>query len=419
MNKKDFSLEIGAMPDGRQGKTITATFSDLADQTNGSVIVKCGETSIFATAVMSKEPKKDASWFPLVVDYEERFYAAGKILGGQFMRREGRPSEEAILTCRVIDRTLRPLFDQAIRNDIQVVVMVLSIDEENDPDILSVIGASLALATSDIPWSGPVGAVRIIKNKEGRFLVNAGYGEREGALLDAVICGKDGNINMIETEAKEVDEDTMKEAFALALTEIQKIEDFQKKIIAEIGKKKAELKIDRVTDEMRALFAAEIDPKLSEAVFSSKPGYNNMRDLEKIWRTAFSEKFPAGPSSMAEALYEEKVNDIVHKEAIEKDRRPDGRKLDEIRELSGVAGGVSKVLHGSGIFFRGATHVLSVLTLGNPKDCQMLDGMELRWKKYFMHHYNFPPFSTGETGRMGATNRRSIGHGALAEKALR
>ncbi|MBI5139897.1 MAG: polyribonucleotide nucleotidyltransferase [Candidatus Vogelbacteria bacterium] len=412
MNKKEFSLEVG-------GKVITATFSDLADQTNGAVMIKCGETSIFATAVMGKKQKKDASFFPLVVDYEERFYAAGKILGGQFIRREGRPSEEAILTCRVVDRTIRPLFDQRIRNDIQVVVMALSIDEENDPDILSVIGASLALGASDIPWNGPVGAVRVVKDKEGKFLINAGYKDRENAVLDTVICGKNENINMIETEAKETNEDELKETFRIALAEIKTIEEFQKKVIAEIGKTKVMVKVDETTDEMNTLFETEIEPKLYEAVFSNRPGYENMGGLEDVWFKLFAEKFPDAKMALAEELFEEKVNDIVHKEAIEKDKRPDGRKIDEIRELSGVAGGVSTVLHGSGVFYRGATHVLSVLTLGSPKDSQLLDGMEVRERKYFMHHYNFPPFSTGEIGRMGGINRRAVGHGALAEKALR
>ncbi|MDO8493653.1 MAG: polyribonucleotide nucleotidyltransferase [bacterium] len=411
MKKKEYSVEIG-------GKKITATFSDLVDQANGSVIIKCGETSILATAVMGKKDKPEMDYFPLVVDYEEKFYAAGMILGGQFNKREGRPSDEAILTGRVIDRTIRPLFESFIRRDVQIIITALSIDSENDPDILAVLGASLAIATSDIPWNGPVGSVRVILNEAGETKINASYSEREEAKLDAVICGKDGKINMIETEAKEVSEDAMKKVFTDALVEIQKLEDFQKNIIKEIGKQKVVLEKPMLPAEAVALFKEVIAPKGDAALFSGA-GNDRIYKLQDEWLKIFKEKFPDINKGLAVEHYEEMINDLLHNEAVERDRRPDSRKMDELRQLQAEAGGISSVLHGTGIFYRGGTHVLSVLTLGSPKDAQLLDGMELRGSKYFMHHYNFPPFSSGETGRMGGINRRAVGHGALAEKALR
>lgn len=411
MQKKEYSLEIG-------GKKITATFSDLVDQANGSVIIKCGETSILATAVMGKKDKPEMDYFPLVVDYEEKFYAAGMILGGQFNKREGRPSDEAILTGRVIDRTIRPLFEGYIRRDVQIVITALSIDEENDPDVLSVLGASLAIATSDIPWNGPVGSVRVIINENGETKINASYSEREKARLDAVICGKDGKINMIETEAKEISEDHMEKVFSNALDEIQKIEDFQKGIIKEIGKEKVVIEKPAFPAEAKGLFKETIEPKVESALFSGA-GNDKIYKLQDEWVKIFQEKFPDINKGLALEHYEECINDLLHKEAVEKERRADSRKLDQLRDLKAQAGGFSSVLHGTGLFYRGGTHVLSVLTLGSPKDAQLLDGMELRGNKYFMHHYNFPPFSSGETGRMGGINRRAVGHGALAEKSLR
>ncbi|MBI3632096.1 MAG: polyribonucleotide nucleotidyltransferase [Candidatus Vogelbacteria bacterium] len=411
MQKKEYSVEIG-------GKKISATFSDLADQASGSVIVKCGETSILATAVMSKKERSELDYFPLVVDYEEKFYAAGKILGGQFIRREGRPSDEAILTGRVIDRTIRPLFESHIRRDVQIVITALSIDEHNDPDILSVLGASLAIATSNIPWNGPVSGIRVVIDTNGETKINASYTEREGAKVDAVLCGKDGKINMIETEAKETSEDQMRIVFSKALEEIKKLEEFQRSIIREIGKEKTVIEKLRLPPEALALFDETIVPKADNALFSGA-GNDKIHKLQDEWFKSFQEKFPEIHKGLASEHYDDLINNLLHQEAVEKDRRADGRKLDEVRNLSAVAGGLSAVLHGTGIFYRGGTHVLSVLTLGSPKDAQLLDGMEVREKKYFMHHYNFPPFSGGETGRMGGINRRAVGHGALAEKALR
>jgi len=396
-------------------KTLTAEFSDLADQANGSVLLRYGNTTVLATAVLGE--KKEGDFFPLTVDYEERFYATGRILGSRFLRREGRPSTEAILSGRVVDRTVRPLFNQGIRNEVQVVLTTISIDQD-DPDVVSVIAASLALGTSDIPWNGPVSAVRMNKNNE--WLVNPDFKAREeaGVTLDLIACGKDGMINMIEVGSKEVSEAILNEALAKASQEIEKIQKWQEKIIKEIGKKKTEVEIAEATPGTKELFDKEIEKQLKKYVFSGKPGKEKIGEINKIWMDTFTAKMPEGDVLLAQEVFEEAVNNLLHSEAIDNNERPDGRDMDEIRPLFAKAGGVSSILHGSGIFYRGGTHILSTLTLGSPGDALVIEGVTVEENKRFMHHYNFPPFSTGETGRMGGTNRRMIGHGALAEKAL-
>jgi len=396
-----------------------AEFNDLADQTNGAVMLRYGNTVVLATVVIGD--LKDSDYFPLTVEYEERFYATGKILGSRFMRREGRPSTEAILSGRIVDRTIRPLFNQKTRNEVQVVITTLSIDQD-DPDVVSVIAASLALGTSDIPWNGPVSAVRIGKN--GEWLVNPDYKAREeaGVKLDMVACGKDGMINMIEVAGKEVGEEIVTEGLVKASEEIEKIQKWQAKIIKEIGKKKIEVVLPEPTEGTKELFSAEIAPKLLKYVFTSDQSAGGdkkkLAEINEIWMSAFKEKMPEGNVGMAQEIFEEAVNDALHNEAIDNDKRPDGRKMDELRPLFAQAGNVSPILHGTGIFFRGGTHIMSILTLGSPGDALIIDGVVAQENKRFMHHYNFPPFSTGETGRMSGTNRRMIGHGALAEKAL-
>lgn len=408
MKTKQYSLEVG-------DKTLSAEFNDLADQANGSVLVRYGNTAVLATAVMGE--LRDGNFFPLTVDYEERFYATGRILGSRFVRREGRPSTEAILTGRIVDRTIRPLFNQKMRNEVQVVVTTIAIDQD-DPDVVSVIAASLALGASDIPWNGPVSAVRICK--DGALLVDPDYKAREeaGITLDMVACGKDGMINMIEVAGKQVSEGDLNESLVKASEEIEKIQEWQKTIIKEVGKKKMEVKLPEPTPGTKELFDEEIAPKLSKYVFSGQPGHAKLSEINAIWTETFKEKMPEGDVLQAQEVFEEAVNEIIHKEAIENDRRADGRKMDEIRPLFAKAGGISGMLHGSGIFYRGGTHILSALTLGSPGDALVIEGVTIEENKRFMHHYNFPPFSTGETGKLGGTNRRMIGHGALAEKAL-
>ena len=408
MISKQYSLEIG-------GKILSAEFNDLADQADGSVIVRYGNTAVLATAVMGN--LKDGDFFPLTVDFEERFYATGRILGSRFVRREGKPSTEAILAGRIVDRTIRPLFNQKMRNEVQVIVTTLAIDEF-DPDVVSVIAASLALGVSRIPWNGPASAIRIAKDHN--WFINPDYATRDEAKIDLelVACGKDGMINMIEVASHEVGEDLVNEGLKRASEEIEKIQAWQKQIIAEIGKPKAEVVLPEPTPGTKELFDAEIKPKLAQYIMSGTPGHDHINEINGIWMELFKEKMEEGNVAMAQEVFEEAVNELLHEEVINNGRRADGRTVDQIRPLFAQAGGVSSMLHGCGIFYRGGTHILSALTLGSPGDALVIDGTTAESNKRFMHHYNFPPFSTGETGRVGSTNRRMIGHGALAEKAL-
>jgi polyribonucleotide nucleotidyltransferase len=413
MKKREFSVDLN-------GKPLVAEFSDLVENAHGSVILKYGNTSILATAVMSKNAKEGGDYLPLTVDYEEKFYASGQILGSRFMKREGKPSDEAILSGRVVDRTIRPLFDQWIRHEIQVIITILSIDQD-DPDVLAVVAASLALGVSKIPFHGPVSAIRIAKHRTDGFEINPTYLERENENfeLDLIACGKDGNINMIELGGDEAQEGTIVEALKKASEEIEKINAWQNKVIAEIGVPKVNLVAPVMPEEVKNLFATEIEPKLESFVMSGIPGGSKIGEIMDIWMALAKEKLPDISSSFAEHLFEEKVDALIHYQALNNNKRADGRGIDEIRPLFAQAGGISPILHGSGIFYRGGTHILTALTLGGPSDAQIINGMEESTDaKRFMHHYNFPPYSTGETGRMGGTNRRMIGHGALAEKAL-
>ncbi|HEY4511518.1 MAG TPA: polyribonucleotide nucleotidyltransferase [Candidatus Paceibacterota bacterium] len=412
MLKKEYSIEIG-------GKMLTAEFNNLAERAHGSVLVKYGNTTILATAVMSTKSKESGDFFPLTVDFEEKFYATGRILGSRFVRREGKPSDEAVLSGRIVDRTIRPLFDQWIRHETQVIITVLSIDEE-DPDVLGVIGASLALGVSNIPWNGPVGAIRIGKIKgQNDFILNPTYAWRDTPDLEfeLVACGQHGTINMVELGGNETVESTVSKALVLAAEEISKLQKFQETIIKEIGVPKRSIPQQVISKEATTLFEKEIAPKMDEYVFTGIPGDSKIYELKDLWLAVFEKALPEEHRALAENFFEEKVNALIHHEAVLSGRRPDGRGTDDIRPLYAQAGGVSSILHGSGIFFRGQTHILSVLTLGGPQDVQLIEGVGEEEKKRFMHHYNFPPFSTGETGRTGA-NRRMIGHGALAEKAL-
>lgn len=413
MKSKKYSVEVN-------GSVLEAEFSDLAENAHGSVLLRIGDTAVLATAVMSKG-EKDADFFPLSVEYEERFYASGQILGSRFMRREGRPSDEAILCGRVVDRTIRPLFDPELRNEVQVVVTILSLDK-HDPDVLGVIASSLALATSHIPWNGPVGAVRVGKLKgSDNFLINPSYEEREREdyELDLVACGRDGTINMIEVGANEVSEDVLMKALEKAREELDKIQVFQEKIVKEIGVKKTVIEKKEVSEAVKSLFEEKIASKISQIV--GEPGKAKIYELEDEWFKLLSENFPDFGEKELRAprkMFHDAINDFVHKISLEQNKRVDGRGFDELRPLYAKAGGISSVLHGSGIFYRGGTHIFSALTLASPGQAQIIDGMETHEDKRFMHHYNFPPFSSGEVGRVGSTNRRMIGHGALAEKAL-
>lgn len=411
MQKKVYSLELA-------GKTLTAEFSDLTAHANGSVLLRMGETAVLVTAVMSTK-ESGAPYFPLSVEFEEKFYAAGQILGSRFQRREGRPSDEAILSARIIDRTIRPLFNQSIRRDIQVVVSVLAVGED-DPDVLGVLGASLALAVSDIPWSGPIGAIRLARNEKSQaVLINPSYTDREKNQLDIemFVCGKDGTINMIETAAYEQSEADVLQLFETAVTYHKQLETWQAMIVSEIGKQKQLLPEVIVPEELIHIYVSEFETLLKQEMFNKRAGKDHIYAVKKLFLKKAEEV--GLDTSIASEYFETKIDIELHKGAIERGERADGRGLDDVRELYAQAGGISPVLHGSGIFYRGGTHIFSALTLGGPEAAQLIDTMEEQeGKKRFMHHYNFPPFSVGETGRIGGFNRRMIGHGALAEKAL-
>lgn len=411
MQKKSFSVELA-------GKTLTAEFNDLTAHVNGSVMLRYGETVILVTAVMS-DRESSANYFPLSVEFEEKYYAAGQILGSRFGRREGRPSDEAVLSARIVDRTIRPLFNQTMRNDIQVVVTVLAIGED-DPDVLAVIGASLALCVSDIPWNGPVGAVRIARTKDtGVLVVNPTYQERADRKMDVELlaCGKAGTINMIETAAYEVGESEIVSMLEEASKVHLAIEAFQAQIINEIGKTKIEVATPEIPAELVHIYESEFEAKLRSEMFSKRAGKDHIYAVKKEFLTAV--KAAELKEAVASEYFEDKIDHELHAGALERGERADGRAMDAVRELYAQAGGISPVLHGSGIFYRGGTHIFSALTLGGPEAAQLIDTIEEHdTKKRFMHHYNFPPFSVGETGRVGGFNRRMIGHGALAEKAL-
>ncbi|PJE64188.1 MAG: polyribonucleotide nucleotidyltransferase [Candidatus Ryanbacteria bacterium CG10_big_fil_rev_8_21_14_0_10_43_42] len=416
METKQFSIEVA-------GKPLVAEFSPLAEQANGSVLVRYGETVVFATAVMDKKEREGAKFFPLMVDYEEKFYAAGRILGSRFMRREGRPSEEAILMSRVIDRSIRPLFDHRMRNDLQVTVTALAVDEQNDPDVPALFAASLALAVSNIPWNGPVAAVRVCKTAEGMHSINPTYEEREDNTLDTFFTGVPGHINMIEASAKEASEEEFITAFEEGSAVIKQLIAFQNDIVKEMGVPKRTIKLPEPTDELIKALAA-YEERVEDAIYETDKVLRaeRMNDMMNEWMSHVAESYPDASAQLAEHMFEELMNNIVHRNILDKpdgeEKRADGRALNEIRPLF-TKTHITERNHGSAIFYRGQTHILSVATLGAPGDSLLIEGMEVREKRHFMHHYNFPPFSVGEVKPMRGPGRREIGHGALAEKALR
>lgn len=404
------------------GKTLTAEFTDLTHKADGSVLIRYGETVLMITAVMGQSGKLDVPYFPLSVEFEERFYASGAILGSRFIRREGRPSEHAILSARIVDRTIRPLFNHQIRNEVQVVITTLA-QGDDDTDVLAVIGASLALGVSDIPWNGPVAAVRIAHNRTtDELVVNPGIDVLGSNTLDFEIlsCGADQKITMIETAAREINEtDTI--AILEASTVLhQEIVSWQNTIIAAIGKQKRTPVTAVIPAAVGDMFTRDFRDTLKQALFSKTPGKSHLEKVKSDFVTAVKNSdFVDMPPYAAETVFEEALNTMIHQGAIHEQQRADGRDFDTVRPLFAQAGGISPVLHGSGIFYRGDTHILTVLTLGGPESAQTIDTAEAGGEsKRFMHHYNFPPYSVGETGRVGGSNRRMIGHGALAEKAL-
>ncbi len=416
MIKDTFELAIG-------DKTLTIKLTDWAEQASGSCLVSLGETVVMTTAMMSQKNTDDKDFFPLSVDYEEKFYAAGKILGSRFLKRESRPSDEAILLSRMIDRAVRPLFPKDFKKEIQVIATCISFDGENDPDIISMISASLALGISNIPWNGPLGAIKVGK-VAGKFVLNPTYKEREESqfelTLSAILHDGEVLINMIEMSGKEVSEYDVMEATQFAGTALTQIIDFQKSIIKKVGQEKAtfkpavEIEIDKDIKEF-------LGDRLEKALDEAHPGEKNLLHIDIIEDELVAHikaKYPdTGKEKQVMPFFEKEMERLIIKNIIEKDRRPDGRKSEDIRNLVADIALLPRT-HGSAMFHRGLTKVLSILTLGGPGDQQLLDGMEIIGKKRFMLHYNFPPFSTGETGFMRGPKRREIGHGHLAEKAL-
>ena len=414
--KEQFKLNIA-------DKDLVVEINDLAEQAAGSCMARYGDTVVLATAVMSKLPREGVDFFPLTVEYEERFYAAGKILGSRFIRRESRPSDEAIITARAIDRAIRPRFPETFRNEVQVVVTCLSWDGENDPDIVGILAASVALGISNIPWTSPIAPLRIGQLNE-KFIVNPTYEERKGGKLDMVLVGLQENnqalINMIEMEGEEVQENTVMEACELAKPHLKNLIDFQNEIIKKTGRTKEAVAEPAIDRELEKEFKDFLGDRLEKALFQVKKAdrENALQNLENNLAYFIEGKFPGlGKTKYIKDFFEKEINRLVHENALRSGRRADGRKLDEIREIKTEAGILPRT-HGSGLFIRGETKALAILTLGTPSDVRLMEGMEIRGKKRFMHHYNFPPYSSGEVKPMRGPGRREIGHGMLAEKAL-
>lgn len=420
-------------------KTYTATFAGnplivkvgkLAQQASGSVLVQYGETTVLATAMLGDLVDKD--YFPLSVDFEERYYAAGKIKGSKWIKREGRPSDDAILSGRVIDRAIRPRFNQNIRNEVQCVATVLSFDHTNDADMPAAFAVSTALMISNIPYAGPVSSVRVGR-KGGTFIINPTYAERAESDLDIIVSGTSapdatvgaGRINMIEAGAKIVPEDIMSGAIEAGFEALQELNALQKKIAQDVGVAKAELVVFKHDEELAARVREFCEPKLDTALFtdSKTEHYAGQAKVKEELMAHLDEIYKDSPDlaekkTEAENLFEDSIDRIVHNNVLEKERRVDGRKLDQLRAISSEVGVIPHT-HGNGLFMRGETQALSTLTLAAPGLEQWIETMEVDLtKKGFIHHYNFPPYSVGETGRIGATGRREIGHGALAERAL-
>ncbi len=417
---KKYSLTLGE-------ETLKIEIGKLAGQASGAVTAQLGDTVVLSTAVMSKNQKAGADYMPLIVDYEEKYYARGKILGSRFVRREGRPSEEAILNARLIDRAIRPLFDQSIRNEIQIISTILSVDEKNDPDVIAMIAASIALSISDIPWGGPIAAVRIGRN-DSEWILNPSFEQREAGIADLVVStSPDLKINMIEAGGSEIKEEDLLSGFEFAQDALKNIIDFSKKIANDFNTPKIDAILQETDSELeeRTNEFLNKDNALGNALNEKKKGerLTNLDTLKEQLKIHITEMdLPDGKAGetkvkAAETLFEKAVDEMVHKNILEKELRPDGRKLDELRDLNSEIEFLPRT-HGSGLFQRGETQVLSALTLGAPSDVLIIEGMIVSKKKRFMNQYNFPPYSVGETGRVGAPGRREIGHGALAEKAL-
>jgi polyribonucleotide nucleotidyltransferase len=407
---KSYSKEFG-------GKQITLETGKLAFQAGGAVTLRVGDTVVFATATMGNEPRQGIDFFPLTVDYEERMYAGGRI-PGSFFRREGRPSEEAILIARLTDRPIRPLFPKDMRNDVQVILYSFSADTENPIDILAVNAASAALTISDIPWAGPVGAVRIGRI-DGEFILNPTFSEKEKSDLDLRLAGTKEAILMVECGAEFVDEDTLVAALEFGHQALQEFIALQIQMAEEVGKSKRDYPRFILDEDLKAKVFERVVPELKE-LFNRPYAKNTQDDALYSLRDSVIAELSAEDETLAGSIkqaFEQAEKSVVRSRILEQGMRPDGRGLTDIRSI-GSEVEVSPRAHGSGLFTRGETQVLTLATLGTPREAQELDTLSPAESKRYIHHYNFPPFSVGETRFLRGASRREVGHGALAERAL-
>ncbi|MCX6789589.1 MAG: polyribonucleotide nucleotidyltransferase [Candidatus Gribaldobacteria bacterium] len=416
--KKKFETQVG-------DKTLKVQIGGLADQCSGSCFIQMGDTSVLATAQMGNEAA-GLGFFPLTCDYEERYYAAGKILGSRFVRREGRPSSEATLNARMIDRAIRPLFPANFKREAQAIATCLSWDTENDPATLGLLGVSIALSISPMPWQGPVAVVRVGRI-DGQFILFPSYEQRLKTDLDIILAGVEQDneilINMIEAKAEELNEEVLLGAYDFALPFLRQLIDFQKEIIGQVGKAKvvlADSKIDEALGKRAQEFLAK---KIEEILYRKNKSFDrsevaaDLAQIQKEYLEMVKVEFGDEKITDAKIFWETIQENILDEKILKDSARPDGRALDEVRAIE-VDVSILPRTHGAGLFTRGQTRVLSILTLGGPGDQQLLEGMDFSGKKRFMHHYNFPPYSAGEVKRLVGPGRREIGHGMLAEKAL-
>lgn len=395
------------------GRALSIETGKFAGQANGAVTVSYGETVVLVTVCMSPKPRADVDFLPLTVDYEERLYAAGKI-PGSFFRREGKPGEEAILAARLTDRPLRPLFPKGLHNDVHVVVTVLSADQENEPEVLSIIGASAALSISDIPFDGPIGATRV-GYIEGSFVLNPTFSQLAKSELDLVVVGTKEAVIMIEAGAQEVPENIVLEAVKFGQQANQEVIKLQEDFATACGNPKIEIETDEIPSELESKVEDFLQEKFPQGIFQS--GYSHEQAWE-LSRPELLEKFdPNLSEQQLELAFNSCLKRQVRKDILEKGLRPSGRGLKDIRPISCEVGSFPRT-HGSGLFTRGKTQVLTITTLGTPREERVIDTISREEYKRFMHHYNFPSFSTGETKKLSGPSRREIGHGALAERAL-
>lgn len=406
---RSFSMQLA-------GRELTLQVGQLAKQAHGSVMVKYGDTYVLVTATVSKQPRDGIDFFPLLVDYEERLYSVGKIPGG-FIKRETRPGEKAILAARLIDRPLRPLFPQGFRNDVQVVATVMSVDQNNSPEIAAMIGASAALTISKIPFAGPIAGIAVGK-VDGQLILNPTPAQTDASDLYLVVAGTKEAIMMVEARANEVPEAEMIEALMFGHQAIKEIVELQEEMRAAIGQEKIELQLHVPEAELQAAVQAYAVDKLELAVRNANKQEReaNMAAAQTEIYEHFQSVYPEGDKEVKDVV-QSTLKQVVRRMIVQQNERPDGRRGDEIRPISCHVGLLPRV-HGSGLFTRGQTQALSVVTLGAMSEVQHLDDLTADENKRYMHHYNFPPYSVGETRPMRSPSRRDIGHGALGEKAL-